>query len=271
MKKISVIIPTFNGEKFLQKCIDSVLNQKGNFEIEILICDDCSTDNTINIAEKNKCVIFKNRLNSGGPNKGRNLGIKNATGDYIAFLDQDDEWLEDKLRLQLSIDADVIYSQYLGAEKKPSKNLYQTLLKRDKNFGWAYLGSLLVKNENIPLFEEYFGQLDFDWLLRLTENRKCIQTCPVVKRNVTGNNLSLNPIYRKRDFYFGLLMVDGDVPVMKRWYASRGRYHYVMSEMKMARFYFLRGVLNWKTILYYISSYNLQLSKIIINKFKVFG
>ena len=86
MKKISVIIPTFNGENVLQRCIDSVLNQKGNFEIEILICDDCSTDNTIKIAEKNKCVIFKNRLNSGGPNKGRNLGIKNATGDYIAFF-----------------------------------------------------------------------------------------------------------------------------------------------------------------------------------------
>lgn len=57
MKKVSVIIPTFNGENVIQRCIDSVLNQKGNFEIEILICDDCSTDNTIKIAEKNKCVI----------------------------------------------------------------------------------------------------------------------------------------------------------------------------------------------------------------------
>lgn len=271
MNKISVIIPTYNGEKTIENCIDSVLNQDGNFEIEILICDDCSIDNTINIATNKGCIIFKNQTNSGGPNKGRNLGIKNASGNYIAFLDQDDQWIDGKLNLQLRINADVVYSQYCGSGNKPSENLYQTLLKRDKNYGWAYISSLLIKNNDVPLFEEYFGQLDFDWLLRLTKDRTCVQTSPVVIRNINKNNLSLNPIYRKRDFYMGLLLVDGDVPVMKKWYASRARYHYVMYEMKMARFFFLRGNLNWKTTLYYISSYNTTLSKIIINKFKVFG
>jgi glycosyltransferase involved in cell wall biosynthesis len=271
MKKVSLIIPTFNGEKTIERAIVSVLNQKGDFEIEILICDDCSTDNTIEIAKKYGCKIFQNEINSGGPNKGRNAGIKHSTGDYIAFLDQDDEWLEEKLELQLRVDADVVYSQYNGGNKKPSENLHQTLLKRDSNYGWPYLGSLLIKNNNVPLFEEWFGQLDYDWLLRLSEGRTCVEVPPVVKRNITGSNLSMDNQYRKRDFYMGLLQVDGDIPVMKKWFGSRARYHYVKGEMKMARFFFIRGNLTWKTLLYFLSSYNLLLSKFIIKKFKVFG
>lgn len=271
MKKISVIIPTYNAERFLKNTLDSVVSQKGNFRLEIIVCDDGSTDNTLKIAELYNCKILTTTINSGGPNKGRNLGISNATGDYIAFLDQDDQWQPDKLNSQLTIAADVVYSQYVGNETKPSPNLYQTLLKRDKNYGWAYISSLLIKNENIPLFEEYFGQLDYDWLLRLTKDRHCVQTPPLVIRNLTGTNLSLNPDYRKRDFYMGLLLVDGNIPVMKNWYSSRARYHYVMGEGKMARFYFLRGTVNWKTILYYFTARAPKIRQWIINKFKVFG
>jgi len=269
--KVTVIIPTYNGEKTINRAVQSVLNQSVKIETEILICDDCSTDNTVYIAQKIGCTVFVNDKNSGGPNKGRNIGIINATGDYIAFLDQDDEWLPNKLEIQLRVNADVIYSQYVGSEKSESSNLYSTLLKRDNTKGWAYLGSLLIKNNNIPLFEEYFGQLDYDWLLRLTKNRSCKQIAPVVKRNVDGNNLSLNSEYRKRDFYMGLLLIDGDIRVMKKWYSSRARYHYVINDMKMSRFYFIRGQLSIKTILYFISSYNLRLSNLIIKKFKVFG
>ena len=271
MKTISVIIPTFNGGNVINRAIDSVLKQKGDFKIEILICDDCSIDNTIEIAEEYGCVILSNKVNSGGPNKGRNLGIKYAKGDYIAFLDQDDEWISHKLQTQLGVDADVVYSQYLGVAKIASEDLYETLIKRDMNYGWAYMSSLLIKNNNIPLFEECFGQLDYDWLLRLTKERKCVQVSPVVRRNMTGHNLSLNPTYRKRDFYMGLLLIDGDIPVMKRWFGSRARYHYVKGEMRMARFYFIRGNMNWKTVLYFVSTFSIPLSKWIVKKFKVFG
>jgi len=98
---ISVIIPTYNGEDTIERAIKSVLNQKGDFDIEILVCDDCSTDRTLEIAESYQNVkVFVNPYHTGGPNKGRNTGIKNAEGDYIAFLDQDDEWLPDKLEKQ---------------------------------------------------------------------------------------------------------------------------------------------------------------------------
>jgi len=272
--KITVIIPTFNGEDTIKRAIDSVMAQKGGFDIELLICDDCSTDNTLEIASKYPCKIFTNDRNSGGPNKGRNIGIKHATGDYIAFLDQDDEWIPTKLKIQVNaciiLNIDMVYSQYLGAEKEPSENLYLTLLKRDKRYGWAYMSSILMRNKDVPLFEECFGQLDYDWILELSKTRKCVQCIPVVKRIMTGHNLSLDPVYRKRDFYMGMLQVDGDIPVMKRWYGSRARYHYVMHEMGMARFYFIRGNLNLKTILYFISSFSPWLSRLIIKHFKVF-
>ena len=272
MKKISVIIPTYNGEETIERCLLSVINQKGDFQLEILVCDDCSTDNTVEIATKYGCIILSNKVNSGGPNKGRNLGIRSATGDYIALLDQDDEWLKDKLSMQLSINADVVYSQYVGMEKRePSRWLYETLLAWDTRYGWAYIGSLLIKNKNVPLFEEYFGQLDFDWLLRLTKDRLCVQTDPVVIRNMTGKNLSRDANYRRRDFYMGLLLTEGNIKSMKRRFASRARYHYVMNEMKLSRFYFFRGNITWKTVLYYLTSYNYFISRWIVKKFKVSG
>ena len=105
MKIISVIIPTYNSEKTIKRAINSVLNQKGIdelFRVELIICDDCSTDNTVSICKQYNCIIYENDRNSGGPNWGRNIGIKKSTGDYVAFLDHDDEWLPDKLLNQLN-------------------------------------------------------------------------------------------------------------------------------------------------------------------------
>ncbi len=107
---ISVVIPTYNGEKTIARAIDSVLSQSyGTFEI--LVCDDCSTDKTVQIALKCGCRVFINETRTGGPNKGRNTGIQNAKGEYIAFLDQDDEWLPWKIETQLRENAEFIYSQ----------------------------------------------------------------------------------------------------------------------------------------------------------------
>lgn len=119
--KISVIIPTYNGEKTIERTIRSVVNQKCACEIEILVCDDCSTDRTVEIANQFNCRIFTNEKNSGGPNKGRNTGIRNATGDYLAFLDQDDEWCPDKLSEQIKYvenGAEFVYSRYIERKKQ---------------------------------------------------------------------------------------------------------------------------------------------------------
>jgi glycosyltransferase involved in cell wall biosynthesis len=112
--KLSVIIPTYNGARTIRRAIESIINQTIKIKTEILICDDCSTDNTIEICQQySECKIFRNIEHSGGPNKGRNIGIKNATGDIISFLDQDDTWFPNKLEIQLKEldNADFIYSR----------------------------------------------------------------------------------------------------------------------------------------------------------------
>lgn len=106
---ISVIIPVYNVEKFIENTINSVLNQTYK-NIEILIMDDCSVDNS---AELIKCLAkehsqikyYKLKINSGAA-VARNKGIELAEGEYIAFLDGDDRWKPDKLEKELSLAKD---------------------------------------------------------------------------------------------------------------------------------------------------------------------
>ena len=114
--KLSVIIPTYNGERTIERAIKSVLKQS-YCEKEILVCDDCSTDNTVEIALKYNCKVYINEHRTGGPNAGRNVGIKNAKGHYIAFLDQDDEWLPDKLKIQFDEKSDFTYSRCIKKQE----------------------------------------------------------------------------------------------------------------------------------------------------------
>lgn len=104
MYKISVIIPVFNCEKTLSRAIDSILSQKwrGDLEkdIEIIIVDDCSTDNSKKVMEKyakkfSNIRLFSTEINSGFPAEPRNIGIKKSNSMYIMFLDSDDEYCED--------------------------------------------------------------------------------------------------------------------------------------------------------------------------------
>lgn len=110
MKKplVSVIIPVYNGEKYLKEAIESVLNQTFQ-DFELIIVDDCSTDGSYKIidafAQKypKKIKVIKHSKNKGCPAASRNTGIKHAKGRYIAFLDQDDIWRSDKLEKQIKV------------------------------------------------------------------------------------------------------------------------------------------------------------------------
>jgi glycosyltransferase involved in cell wall biosynthesis len=98
----SVIIPTFNRAHVLKRSIDSVLKQSyQNFEL--IIVDDHSTDDTQELIKNYQDQLTSFQTSGDinqGVSKARNLGIKNARGKYIAFLDSDDEWLPEKLKLQ---------------------------------------------------------------------------------------------------------------------------------------------------------------------------
>ena len=99
---ISVIIPTYNRRNTLSRAVESVLNQIYK-PIEIIVVDDGSTDGTKEMfSEMYPLVRYIYQVNSG-VSSARNMGIKSASGDWIALLDSDDEWLPDKLDRQVKL------------------------------------------------------------------------------------------------------------------------------------------------------------------------
>ncbi len=100
MYKISAVIPAYNRESTIKRCIDSVMNQTYP-AYEIIVADDGSTDRTLDIiSEEFGDRVKIVRQDHKGAQAARNAGIRAAQGEYIAFLDSDDEWLPDKLKLQ---------------------------------------------------------------------------------------------------------------------------------------------------------------------------
>ena len=120
---VSVITSVYNSGRYISKAIESVLAQTYK-NWEMLITDDCSTDNTTDIIESYAARDSRIRLfrlgDNSGPGAARNNSLKNAQGQYVAFLDGDDFWMPDKLERQLELmkqtDCGMVYSSYLTCD-----------------------------------------------------------------------------------------------------------------------------------------------------------
>ena len=111
MKKVSVIVPAYNAEKYIEKCIDSLIFQT-YLNIEIIVVDDGSTDKTYDILQNYKNIEIIHSKQSG-VSSARNKGLDIATGDYIMFLDSDDyldaDAIETLVNLSAEYDTDIIH------------------------------------------------------------------------------------------------------------------------------------------------------------------
>lgn len=117
MKKLSVIIPVYNTEQYLKDCLDSVINQTYD-NIEVLLIDDGSTDNSGKICDEFKAkhdnvkVVHKE---NGGGGSARNLALDIAAGDYVTFVDSDDQIVPDAARQLIDLaekyNADVVHCE----------------------------------------------------------------------------------------------------------------------------------------------------------------
>jgi len=197
---VSVIIPCYNGEKFIAEAVESVLNQTYQ-NWELIIVNDGSTDSSEKIikefCKKDKRVRYiKNNENKGIPAT-RNIGIKESNGEYIALLDQDDLWLPAKLEKQVKyfeIDKELkiglIFSDILWMrEGKISRNsrLSRKIFKNLDKLSCEEVFEILFMNNFIPiisvlvrkqcfstlgLFDEKLlgGADDHDFVLRLASN-----------------------------------------------------------------------------------------------------
>ena len=95
--KFSVVIPVYNGEKFIAEAIESVLNQEVPAH-EVIVIDDGSKDGTAGILETYKGRVLAKTIPNGGASNARNTGMAMASGNFIAFLDHDDIWFRPKLK-----------------------------------------------------------------------------------------------------------------------------------------------------------------------------
>lgn len=95
MPLISVIIPVYNAAALIDRSLDSIFNQLGGYDIEVLLIDDGSTDSSVELIKRRKEQdrIHLFHQENAGPSKARNKGIAEARGKYLAFLDADDYWL----------------------------------------------------------------------------------------------------------------------------------------------------------------------------------
>lgn len=117
MSRISIIVPVYNTEQYLSRCINSVLNQSFT-DFELLLIDDGSTDNSGAIydayAEKDNRVRAFHKEN-GGVSSARNRGLQEATGEWVCFVDSDDELLPDRLQVLvngISEEVDMVMAGY---------------------------------------------------------------------------------------------------------------------------------------------------------------
>lgn len=114
---VSVIIPTFNCERYIATTIESILNQSLR-DLEIIVVDDGSTDRTSEIAAAFGPPVRLVSQSNSGVCVARNHGIREATGQYLCLMDHDDYWFPDKLERQVSVmqshpEAGVVYAQFI--------------------------------------------------------------------------------------------------------------------------------------------------------------
>lgn len=209
MATVSVIIPTYNRAKVLPRAIESVLSQTYD-DFELIIVDDASTDGTAAVVEQfddNRVVYYCLDENSGA-NVARNFGIDNADGEYIAFLDSDDAWKENKLKQQIQ--------QLLSSEKYGASYTAVTQLNSDGQLNGisnatahgdisknllrgnivGTFSSVIVSKEVIKVAGKLDPGLpcwqDWEWFLRLSESTyfTAVSTPLTVRYNGGGDQIS---------------------------------------------------------------------------------
>ena len=211
---ISIIIPIYNSEKTLEKCLKSVINQTYS-NIEIILINDGSIDNSRNICEefekKDNRIILINKENEG-VGKARNIGLEKANGNYIAFVDSDDyiesDMIENLYNILLENKVDGVRANYdiltksgivknseIITDKLYNKEnindlTYEILAEKIKSFLWL----LLIKKEYIKekFCEELFLYEDVNFYLSILGNINSFYITSKVMYHyvITENSLS---------------------------------------------------------------------------------
>ena len=168
---ISVIIPVYNGKRFIEEAIHSALSQT-DVNLEVLVIDDCSNDETPEIVKKladtdDRLIYIRTESNMGVAGA-RNKGAEAASGDWLAFLDADDKWYSDKLSRQSEL-----IKQYESSGKYPPLCFTGAYLMKDDG---SFTGRILHTPLRITSKELLLGNVIV--ASTVMARRKCILEHP---------------------------------------------------------------------------------------------
>jgi glycosyltransferase involved in cell wall biosynthesis len=189
--RVSVIIPVYNSEKYLDKCVNSILNQTYK-DIQIILVDDGSTDSSPDICDmfskKDNRVIAVHQRN-GGTSKARNTGLKLAEGDYITFADNDDYWKDNNCLEKI-----VAYLE----------NSHADMLFHVPYIFWQDTNEM-IEPKRVIRREEINGK-DFEKALNLVMERglmdRCVWSKFFKKSVIKDNGITFPENCRNEDTYF---------------------------------------------------------------------
>ncbi|GBE36037.1 UDP-Glc:alpha-D-GlcNAc-diphosphoundecaprenol beta-1,3-glucosyltransferase WfgD [bacterium BMS3Bbin07] len=188
---VSVIVPTYNRAHLLGRALQSILKQTYR-DFEVIVVDDGSTDNTAEIVRNFSAMDIRyiRHENNKGEAAARNTGVLAAKGEFIAFLDSDDEWLPEKLEKQMVVfqyhflRVGVVYSNMCEIERNGKRRIWRspTFMPEDGQFYRRALnyqvygigiGSSVVRKacfEKVGLFDERLSYyVDFDFFIRVSK------------------------------------------------------------------------------------------------------
>ena len=208
---VSVIIPVFNGQKYLEEAIESVLAQTYK-NTEIIVIDDGSTDSSAKIAKRYTPPAKYYFQSHSGLSAALNHGIGVAQGSFFAFLDSDDLWIKDKLTLQMSVfeknpDLDIVFGQV--------KQFFSPELDEDQRkrmripAGVAqgpFKGSMLIRRDSLfraGTFDTRLKLGDFiSWYLKARDEglKSFVLEEVVVMRRIHENNMGIRQRESRNDY-----------------------------------------------------------------------
>ena len=204
---ISIIMPVKNGANYMKQALDALFKQKAN--LEIIVVDDGSTDDTTKIAMAYACIVIRNEI-SQGPVKAKNTGLKIAKGDYIMFHDHDDIMKPDVLcglykELETNQDISAVmakvsdfYSPDLSEEEK-----IRTMIKKEPYYG-LFTGAVLMRKEifdTIGLFDESVtaGEI-IDWQTKMDKHNLKIKKLDLVSTNRRLHTSNFGKTQQNKEF-----------------------------------------------------------------------
>ena len=176
MPEISIIIPVYQGEKTIKKCLDSIFNQSYT-DFEVILVNDGSTDRTLEVIEpyQNRLKLISYQNNRANPNIARNRGYQEASGQYLLFCDDDIEMQPDLLaKMKATLDKHLqpayTYSSFYFGRKK--FRLWPFDAQRLRQMPYIHTCSL-IRREYFPGFDINIKKLqDWDlWLTMLTNKQ----------------------------------------------------------------------------------------------------